>query len=51
MTTNGDQYIIGLRHIRVAFKAELKRMILAYIDDVDREPVAHTLTYKVDEAA
>ena len=40
-----------LRHIRVASKAELKQRILAYLDDVNREPVIHTWTYKIDEAA
>jgi transposase len=40
-----------LRHIRVASKAELKQRILAYLDNVNREPVIHTWTYKIDEAA
>jgi transposase len=40
-----------LRHIRVASKAELKARILAYFDDLNREPVIHTWTYRIDEAA
>ncbi len=40
-----------LRHIRVASKAELKARILAYLDDLNRDPVVHTWTYKIAEAA
>ena len=40
-----------LRHIRVASTAELKSRILAYLDDVNSEPVIHTWTYKIAEAA
>jgi transposase len=40
-----------LRHIRVASKAELKARILAYLDDINAEPVVHTWTYKIGEAA
>jgi transposase len=40
-----------LRHIRVASKAELKARILAYLNDINAEPVVHTWTYKVSEAA
>lgn len=40
-----------LRHIRVASKAELKARILAYLDDINSEPVIHTWTYKIDAAA
>ncbi len=40
-----------LRHIRVASKAELKARILAYLDDVNADPVVHTWTYKIGEAA
>jgi transposase len=36
-----------LRHIRVASKAELKRRITAYLDDLNREPVVHTWSYKI----
>jgi transposase len=40
-----------LRHIRVASKAELKARILAYLDDINRDPVIHHWTYKMAEAA
>jgi len=40
-----------LRCIRVASKAELKQRILAYLDDLNREPVVHTWTYKMKPAA
>jgi transposase len=40
-----------LRHIRVASKAELKARILAYLDEINCEPVIHTWTYKIGEAA
>lgn len=40
-----------LRHIRVASKAELKDRIIAYFDDLNRDPVVHTWTYKLAEAA
>ena len=40
-----------LRHIRVASKAELKARILAYLDDLNRDPVIHTWTYKLAKAA
>jgi transposase len=40
-----------LRHIRVASKAELKQRILEYLDDLNREPVIHTWTYKIGEVA
>jgi transposase len=40
-----------LRHIRVASKAELKARILAYLEDLNRDPVIHTWTYKIGEAA
>lgn len=40
-----------LRHIRVASKAELKDRILAYLDDINRDPVIHKWTYKIGEAA
>src|ERR1700722_3533915 len=36
-----------LRHIRVASKAELKQRILAYLDDINREPVVHTWSYRI----
>jgi transposase len=40
-----------LRHIRVASKQELKDRIMAAIDLVNREPVIHTWSYKLDRAA
>ena len=40
-----------LRHIRVGSKAELKQRILAYLDDINREPVIHTWTYKIGAVA
>ena len=36
-----------LRRIRVASKAELKQRILAYLDDINREPVVHTWSYRI----
>jgi transposase len=39
-----------LRHIRVTSKQELNR-IMAAIDHVNRDPVVHTWSYKLDEAA
>jgi transposase len=36
-----------LRHIRVASKGELKQRIMAYLDDLNREPVVHTWSYKI----
>ena len=40
-----------LRHIRVASKAELKARIIAYLDELNRDPVIHRWTYKIGEAA
>jgi transposase len=40
-----------LRHIRVASKQELKDRILAAIDDINQQPVVHTWSYKLDQAA
>ena len=40
-----------LRHIRVASKHELKQRIMAAIDDVNRHPVVHTWSYKLNKAA
>ena len=40
-----------LRHIRVASKAELKSSILAYLDDINRDPVVHSWTYNLSNAA
>lgn len=39
-----------LRGVRVASKDELKAKILAYLDDLNRDPVIHTWTYKLDAA-
>jgi hypothetical protein len=40
-----------LRHIRVASKRELKDRIIAAIDHINRHPVIHTWTSKLDRAA
>jgi transposase len=40
-----------LRNIRVNSKQELKDRIMAGIDYVNRDPVVHTWSYKMDEAA
>ena len=40
-----------LRHIRVASKQELKERILAAIDDINKRPVVHSWSYKLDQAA
>jgi len=40
-----------LPHLRVASKQELKRRIMAGIEDVNRCPVIHTWSYKLTEAA
>jgi transposase len=40
-----------LRHIRVASKQELKDRIMAAIDAINRDPVVHTWTYRLNEAA
>jgi transposase len=40
-----------LRRIRVASKAELKQRIMAYLDDLNREPVVHTWSYKLTKPA
>jgi transposase len=40
-----------LRHIRVASKAELKARIVKYLDDLNKDPVIHTWSYKISEAA
>jgi len=40
-----------LRHIRVESKHELKQRILAYLDDLNRDPVVHTWAYRIGEAA
>ena len=40
-----------LRHIRVASKYELKQRIMAGIDEINRHPVTHTLSYRIADAA
>jgi transposase len=40
-----------LRHIRVTSKHELKDRLMAFIDDINRQPVVHTWRYKIDRAA
>ena len=40
-----------LRHIHVASKTELKARIIAYLDELNRDPVIHSWTYKIGEAA
>jgi transposase len=40
-----------LRHIRVASKQELKERIMAAMDHFNRDPVVHTWSYKLDQAA
>ncbi len=39
------------RHIRVASKQELKDRIMAVISTINRDPVVHTCTYSLSEAA
>ena len=40
-----------LRHIRVASKKELKDRIIAAIDVFNGDPVVHTWSYRLDQAA
>jgi transposase len=40
-----------LRHIRVTSKHELKERPIAFISDINREPIVHTWHYKIDDAA
>ena len=40
-----------LRHIRVASKKELKDRIIAAIDHFNGDPVVHTWSYRLDQAA
>ena len=40
-----------LRQIRVVSKQELKDRLMAFIDDVNREPIPHTWSYKINKAA
>ena len=36
-----------LRHIRVGSTAELRQRILAYLKDLNREPVVHKWSYQI----
>src|SRR5215467_12593600 len=40
-----------LRHIRVCSKQELKERLMAAVDFFNQDPVVHTWTYKLDQAA
>jgi transposase len=40
-----------LRHIRVASKQELVERLLAAIEDINQQPVLHTWSYKLENAA
>ncbi len=40
-----------LRHIRVTSKHELKERLIAFISDINREPIVHTWHYKIEDAA
>lgn len=40
-----------LRHIRVKSKQELKERLLAYLEDLNSDPVTHIWTYKIGDAA
>jgi transposase len=40
-----------LRPIRVASKHELKKRLLAFSDDLNREPILHSWRYKIDNTA
>jgi hypothetical protein len=40
-----------LRHIRVNSKNQLKQRLMAFINDVNRDPLVHTRRYKIDDAA
>lgn len=40
-----------LRHIRVSGKDELKERLIAFIGDINRQPVVHTWRYKIHNAA
>jgi len=40
-----------LRHIRVSSKHELKKRLMDFINDVNREPVVHRWSCKIDDAA
>ena len=40
-----------LRHIRVAPNQELKDRIITAIEDINRDPVVHTWTFKINDVA
>lgn len=40
-----------LRHIRVSSKHELKQRLMDFINDVNREPIVHRWSYKINDAA
>jgi hypothetical protein len=40
-----------LRHIRVTSKQELKDSMMATMDHFNQDPVVHTWSYKLDQAA
>jgi transposase len=40
-----------LRHIRVSSKHELKERLMAFIDDINHQPILPTWHYKIDDAA
>jgi transposase len=40
-----------LRQIRVASKQELRERLMAFIEDVNRDPIPHTWSYKIKKAA
>jgi hypothetical protein len=40
-----------LRHIRVASKHVLKERLMAFIEDLNREPMPHVWSHKIDKAA
>jgi hypothetical protein len=40
-----------LRHIRVTSKQELKDRMMAGMDHFNQDPVVHTWSYKLDQAA
>jgi hypothetical protein len=40
-----------LRHIRVVSNYELKERLTALIEDINREPILHTWSDKINDAA
>jgi hypothetical protein len=43
-----NRFAASVTALCVASKEELKARILAYLDDLNREPVIRTWTYKID---